>query len=84
MLTPTQYYILVEIKDVESESPIVRPDASGPSQPYGLVISCGPDCKFVEVGDKVCFLPQNMIGFENAKNLVIIPETSVFAKLELE
>lgn len=76
---PAQAFLLVEIRDAAPDSGIVRLD--GPAEPYGFVLACGPDCKFVVAGDRILFLPDNMLGFEGSKN-VIVPETAVFAKLK--
>lgn len=79
-IQPTQYYLLIEMRDLKADTKIVLPEGLR-RQPHGLVLATGPDCKFCTAGDLVLFLPQNLIGFEGQEEF-ILPESAVFAKFQ--
>ena len=86
-IIPTQSYLTISMHNVsDDESRIVLPDgASNPSSvPYGIVLAVGPDVKTLVAGDKVLFLPGNlMAGFNQGEDseCFLIPEAAVFGKL---
>lgn len=80
-ITPTQSFVLVRMKDVES------PNISLPEglqlEPYGVVVAIGPDCKFTKIGDAVKFLPDNFVcGFDKGGDeRFIVGEGAIFATI---
>lgn len=81
-LIPQQYYLLIQIRDVASDSKVLLPEGVQ-RQPHGEVIAVGPDCKFCKVGDRVMFMLNNVIRFEHTQD-AIIAEGAVFAKLQID
>lgn len=81
-LIPTQYYLLIRIRDVAADSKVVLPEGVH-RQPHGEVIDTGPDCKFCKVGDRVLFMLNNVLRFEHTED-AIIAEGAVFAKLAVD
>lgn len=82
-LIPTQNYILIRERSIKKEGNVIQlPANASPLQPYGEVISVGPDCKFTKPGDKVVFIPSNMVaGFDEGKDeKFIVSEDAVFGK----
>jgi hypothetical protein len=78
---PQQDYLLLQICDLPSEQGIALPEGSV-REPYGHVISVGPNCKFVKEGDNVLFFPSSAIRFDEDR--AVIGEASIFAKCDPE
>lgn len=85
-IQPSNKHLLIRIVDLtHSDAGIVLPDGVRPN-PYGEVIAIGPDVKEFYVGDKVLFLPNGIIGFnqtdDNGKQeeVYIINEGIVLGK----
>src|SRR6266478_1134687 len=78
-ITPTQAFVLVRMKDIESGT-IALPEVLQ-QEPYGAVVAVGPECKFTKVGDHVKFLPENFVcGFDKGGDeRFIIGEGCIFA-----
>lgn len=86
-IQPLQNNLLIHMCQLDEprENIIALPDHVRPEDiaryPYGDVISCGPDCKFISPGDKILFLAGNAIGFEHPTTPVyILPESCVLAR----
>lgn len=87
-IQPTQRYLLVEIRDLGSDTTttdtadktkLLLPEGVK-LQPHGVVIGIGSACEFgYAVGDKLLFNTNSMIRFEGSDE-VIIPESAVFGK----
>lgn len=81
-IKPTQYWLLVEIKEAQQSASIILPDTIQQLKPYGLVKDIGPECKTTAIGDKVLFNPSSALIIEDEANckLAMITEGAVFAK----
>jgi hypothetical protein len=86
-LVPHTYYFLARKTRIPRKSKIVRPDETNADLFYGEVMSVGTECKEVKKGDKVLYLPQNAISFEDPNDSTaevhIVPESAVFAHYEI-
>jgi hypothetical protein len=82
-ITPTYNYLLIRVHNMPTGSEIELPE-SAQREPYGEVILTGPDCKVCKVGDKVLYLPANLVaGFDQHKDeRFIIPEPAVFGFID--
>jgi len=76
--------LLVKRTEVSKESAggIYLPNQEEEKHNEGTVVTAGPKCKLVEVGDKVVFMP--FAGFEidiAGRKYVVLPEEDVIGKL---
>ncbi len=84
-IIPQQNYLLIRVHDAPSDSSIELPSGLQ-REPYGEVILAGPDCIFVQPGDKILYMPSALlVGFDQHTDpRFIISEGSVFAKCDPE
>ena len=86
-LIPHSYYILCRKGSLQRDSSIIRPENASSDLVYGEVLSTGPECITVTMGDKCLYLPDNAIGIEDPNEsgqmLHIVAESAVFAHYEV-
>ena len=79
-IQPASNHILIQIKELRQHSQLAIPD-SVQLNPYGLVLAIGPKVTEYAVGDKLLFLPNAVIGFEqNCQEVFIIADGCVLGK----
>jgi len=80
-IKPTQNFLHCKLIDTGADGSILIPENASPVQPHALVLDVGPLCVGVKAGDRVLFLPQNMmctVGKESAREF-IMPASAVYA-----
>lgn len=79
-LQPLQSNILCSVH--EGRGSVLQLPDGAELQPYAKVLSLGPDCKFLKVGDQVLFHPASAIFADKIddEKIVMCNESAVFAK----
>lgn len=79
-IQPTFKHILIKLVNEHVDSGLVLPEGTR-LNPYGEVLAIGPDVTTCTVGDKLLFMPEHAIGFNEGEDEVfIINEGVVFGK----
>lgn len=84
-IKPQYSKLLVELRNLATDSSIVVPEKASKPFPYGVVLDVGPDVTRFKQGDAIMFLPNNVIGLDFPEGAAyIIEDKSVLAVLTFD